>query len=100
CLCASGAYVLNDLLDLDADRQHPTKRYRPLASGELSLPCGMVLFPLLLLGGLVVAWQLSGPLAGLLAGYFIATSVYSLQLKRVPLLDVLILAGLYTVRII
>jgi 4-hydroxybenzoate polyprenyltransferase len=100
CLCASGVYVLNDLLDLEADRHHPTKRARPLATGDLPLPVGLALFPVLLIASGVIASQLSGALTGILALYIITTSLYSWQLKRVPLLDVFVLAGLYTLRLI
>src|SRR6185369_6975291 len=60
CLCASGVYVLNDLMDLDADRHHPTKRTRPFAAGDLPLPVGLVLVPLLLVLSGVISLQLSG----------------------------------------
>jgi len=100
CLCASGVYLLNDLMDLDADRQHPTKCNRPFASGRLPLQVGLVLSPLLVLLGGVIASQLSGSLVWLLAVYIVTTTAYSLQLKRVALLDVFILAGLYTLRLI
>lgn len=100
CLCASGAYLLNDLLDLDADRHHPSKRDRPFAAGRLPLQAGLILFPVLLLLSGLIAWQLAGEFAGLLAIYLIATTAYSWHLKRVALLDVFILAGLYTLRLI
>ena len=100
CLCASGVYVLNDLMDLDADRQHPTKRERPFAAGNLPLPVGLALFPMLLVCSGVIAWVVTPQLAALLAVYLVATTAYSWQLKRVALLDVFILAGLYTLRLI
>jgi 4-hydroxybenzoate polyprenyltransferase/phosphoserine phosphatase len=100
CLCASGVYVLNDLMDLDADRQHPTKRERPFAAGELPLQVGLFLFPTLLVLSGAIAWWMTSEFAMLLAIYVIATTAYSWQLKRVALLDVFILAGLYTLRLI
>jgi 4-hydroxybenzoate polyprenyltransferase/phosphoserine phosphatase len=100
CLCASGVYVFNDLLDLDADRHHPTKCRRPFASGALPLSAGVILFPMLLAAGLIVAGLLNAPLMALMAFYFVTASVYSLRLKRVAMLDVVVLAGLYTLRII
>lgn len=100
CLCASGIYILNDLLDLDADRHHEAKRSRPLASGELPLWAGLVLCPLLLAAGLGLTLALTPAFAALLGLYFVVTTVYSLRLKRVALLDVFILAGLYTLRLI
>jgi len=100
CLAASGAYVLNDLADLDHDRRHPQKRRRALASGDLPLWVGAALAPLLL----ALAFLLSVPLSGMfgleLACYVAATMAYSMWLKRLVLLDVFTLASLYTVRIL
>ncbi|XXF77328.1 UbiA family prenyltransferase [Myxococcaceae bacterium GXIMD 01537] len=99
-LCASSVYVLNDLLDLDSDRRHPTKRKRPFAAGDLSVATGAWLAPLLLLAGTALAlWLLPLPFAALLGTYYALTLAYSLHLKQVMVLDVLVLAGLYTVRI-
>jgi len=98
-LCASSVYVLNDLLDLDADRQHPTKRRRPFASGDLPVSAGLWLAPLLLGTGASVALLLPGAFLALLGTYYAVTLAYSFYLKQVMMLDVLVLAGLYTVRI-
>ncbi|WP_224244706.1 UbiA family prenyltransferase [Hyalangium gracile] len=98
-LCASSVYILNDLLDLDSDRQHPTKRKRPFASGDLPVRVGAVLAPVLLVAGFAVALLLPLPFSALLATYYAVTLAYSLHLKQVMVLDVLVLAGLYTVRI-
>jgi 4-hydroxybenzoate polyprenyltransferase len=99
-LCASSVYLLNDLLDLSADRHHPHKRQRPFASGELSLATGLVLIPLLLgLSGLV-SLGLPPAFLGMLGLYYSTTLAYSFVLKRVAPLDVLLLAGLYTVRLL
>lgn len=99
-LCASGVYLLNDLLDLPSDRQHPRKRLRPFATGALSLLHGALLAPLLALAGLGLAWWAEPRFAAVLAAYYLLTLAYSLQLKRVVMLDVIVLAALYTVRII
>jgi 4-hydroxybenzoate polyprenyltransferase len=99
-LCASGVYVLNDLLDLSADRQHQRKRHRPFAAGRLPLLHGLLIAPLLTVCGLLVALACSPAFAGVLLIYYAATLAYSLRLKRVVMLDVVLLAGLYTVRII
>lgn len=99
-LCASASYVLNDLLDLEADRQHPTKYKRPLASGDLPALWGIVLIPLLLLGGFTLALFLPLPFMAVLGLYFCITVAYSLALKRIEMLDVIVLAGLYTQRVI
>jgi 4-hydroxybenzoate polyprenyltransferase len=98
-LMASGTYLFNDLMDLEADRAHPTKRHRPFASGALSVRWGQVLIPALVGAGLVIGWFLSVPFLIVLVGYTIITLTYSLRLKRLVLVDVLVLAGLYTWRI-
>lgn len=100
-LCASGVYVLNDLLDLADDRKHPTKRHRPFASGSLSIKSGLMVFPLLLLVSFAGAWiWLPRSFVAVLACYYVLTLVYSLVLKRLMALDVITLALLYTLRII
>nr|AYM53434.1 transmembrane protein [Melittangium lichenicola] len=98
-LCASSVYVLNDLLDLDSDRQHPSKRRRPFASGALPLGLGPWLGLGLLGAGAAVALLLPAEFLALLGSYYLITLAYSLRLKQVMMLDVLVLAGLYTVRI-
>jgi len=101
CLCSSSAYVLNDLLDLPADRAHPTKRTRPFASGSLLPVVGLALVPILSAVGLILAYELLPPLfIWVLGGYYAATIAYSLWLKRVVVVDVIVLAILYTTRII
>ncbi len=99
-LCASSVYVLNDLLDLDADRHHPTKKLRPFAAGDLSLPAGFVLVFLLLAVSGGLALLLPRTFAVVLALYFALTTSYSWRLKQLMLLDVFFLAGLYTMRLI
>ncbi len=101
CLAASGAYVLNDLFDLEADRRHPTKRRRPFASGALSPGFGKMLAPLLI--GAALGLSLLIParrFLALLLLYVAVTTAYSAYLKRVAVLDVLLLAGLYTLRVL
>jgi 4-hydroxybenzoate polyprenyltransferase len=99
-LAASGAYLLNDILDLEADRRHPSKRFRPLAAGRLSVRTGMALVPVLSTLALVLAgFGLSRRFLALLVLYVVATTAYSSQLKRVAVLDVVVLAGLYTLRV-
>ncbi|RKH36393.1 UbiA family prenyltransferase [Corallococcus praedator] len=99
-LCASSVYVINDLLDLSSDRRHPTKSRRPFASGDLPVRAGVVLAPVLLgLAAVVALGTLPLSFAALLGVYSVLTLAYSLRLKQVVMLDVLVLAGLYTVRI-
>lgn len=99
-LCASCVYIVNDLMDLPEDRQHRTKRFRSFASGALSPLVGMVMAPLLLVGAALLATKLPYQFAIVLTTYFIITCAYSFYLKRKVLVDVITLAGLYTVRII
>jgi 4-hydroxybenzoate polyprenyltransferase len=98
-LCASGVYLVNDVLDLEHDRKHPTKRHRPLAAGLMSIrAAGLWTTGLLLAAGLAAS-QLPRAFAAILAIYFVTTFAYSMALKQRPVLDVLCLAGLYTLRI-
>lgn len=99
-LCASSAYVLNDLLDLASDRVHLTKRNRPFAAGHLSALTGLCVSALLLLAAAALATTLNLKFASVLAAYYVLTLAYSIRLKRVALLDVMILAALYAIRII
>jgi len=99
-LCASAVYVLNDVRDVEADRHHPTKCRRPFASGALPLAAGWVLVPLLLIGSLGFASPLPRSFLVVLAVYLGLTTLYSFFLKERALVDVLLLAGLYTLRII
>jgi 4-hydroxybenzoate polyprenyltransferase/phosphoserine phosphatase len=99
-LCASSVYLTNDLLDLAADRQHPRKRHRPFAAGALPLMAGPLAAICLLIASFVLAWFVAPAFAAVLLGYYILTTAYSLRLKRVVMLDVIVLAMLYTTRIL
>ena len=100
-LVASAGYVVNDLLDLEADREHPTKRTRPFASGALSPGFGLGLAAVLGIAGFAVAWRFTpSAFLSLLGVYLVTTFAYSLYLKRQLLVDVIVLAGLYTLRVI
>jgi 4-hydroxybenzoate polyprenyltransferase/phosphoserine phosphatase len=100
-LCASSGYVLNDLFDLAADRAHPRKRKRPFASGALPIMHGIVLVPVLLAVAIaLVSWRLGLLGAGVLIAYYFGTLAYSLFLKQRATIDVITLAGLYTLRIL
>ncbi|MEO7433457.1 MAG: UbiA family prenyltransferase [Dokdonella sp.] len=100
CLCASAAYVLNDLFDLDADRRHPRKRLRPFACGRLSIGAGLVAVPLLTAAAFAIAMTLPLRFGIVLLVYAVTTLAYSLVIKRVAMLDVVALAALYTLRIV
>jgi len=97
---ASAIYIINDFFDLNLDRRHRTKRRRPLASGAIALRTGAATAVLLLATSVALALLLPVDFLAVLALYLIATTAYSLSLKRMLLVDVLTLAGLYTVRIL
>jgi 4-hydroxybenzoate polyprenyltransferase len=99
-LTASSVYILNDLLDLEDDRHHRSKRNRPFAAGKLSVLHGVAAIPLLIAGALALSVPLGWRFAGVLGGYYVLTLLYSALLKRVVMLDVIVLASLYTVRIV
>lgn len=99
-LCASAVYVINDLLDLSSDRVHARKRNRPFASGALPISHGVVMAPGLLLAAALIAAQLPIAFAATLVAYFAVTCLYSFWLKNQVIVDVLMLASLYTSRII
>jgi 4-hydroxybenzoate polyprenyltransferase len=101
CLTASAVYILNDLLDLPYDRQHPRKRARPFASGRVPVLHGVLMFFALLAGALAISLSLLNvPFIAALTVYFVATLLYSLKLKRILTIDMITLAGLYTIRVI
>jgi 4-hydroxybenzoate polyprenyltransferase/phosphoserine phosphatase len=115
CLCASATYIVNDLLDLEADRQHPRKRLRPFASGDLSALSGVAVIILFLAASFALARLVPRVVAALspqlalikprhfllwLGIYFVTTLAYSLRFKRSVLVDVIVLSGLYTIRIV
>jgi 4-hydroxybenzoate polyprenyltransferase len=99
-LCASSVYVLNDLMDLPADRRHPRKKDRPFASARIPVEHGVVLIPGLLIAGFLLALFLPWAFVGVLALYYFVTLNYNLWAKNIAVLDTLVLAGLYTLRII
>ncbi|HEX3986557.1 MAG TPA: UbiA family prenyltransferase [Acidobacteriaceae bacterium] len=100
-LCASATYIANDLLDIEADRRHPSKRLRPFAAGDLSVKAGVALGSALLAGALAIAiLLLPWSFLGWLVVYLATTLSYSLYLKRVVLVDVILLSGLYTLRLL
>lgn len=100
CLVASSVYVLNDLLDLNSDRAHPRKRYRPFASGSVSLVYGTLGAPLLLLTGVAIAVSIGSAFGIVMFTYYIMTIAYSFGLKRRIIIDICVLALLYTLRIV
>jgi 4-hydroxybenzoate polyprenyltransferase len=98
--CASGVYILNDLLDLEADRHHARKRQRPFAAGALPLTHGAAMLALLLGAGLGMAALVGPAFLGMLLLYCALTFGYSFWFKRVEIVDVIVLASLYTIRLV
>jgi 4-hydroxybenzoate polyprenyltransferase len=99
-LCASGLYILNDLLDLHSDREHPWKKERPFATGKISIPGGLLASFVLLSSALGLGLLLDVPFGLALLGYATLTMLYSLYLKKIALLDVFVLSSFYTFRIL
>lgn len=100
-LTASSVYLLNDLVDVIDDRQHKRKNRRPFAAGDLSLASGWIAWPLLVMMAYAIAWFLLPLLfIAILTIYFALTLAYSLKIKQIVVVDVITLAGLYTLRII
>ena len=99
-LIASSVYVLNDLLDLSADRSHPRKRKRPFAAGAIPIAHGTGMAAGLLLTGLLISALLGSQFLLVMLGYFALTTGYSLYLKRRLVVDICALAVLYTIRIL
>lgn len=99
-LAASSAYMVNDLADLPHDRAHPRKRKRPFASGDIPVVSGLIAAPLLLAVAIVIMAMLSATALLTVAAYYVITLAYSFSLKRRPIMDVMTLAALYTIRIV
>jgi 4-hydroxybenzoate polyprenyltransferase len=100
CMISSAGYFLNDLIDVELDRKHPKKRFRPLAAGELSERAAMTISPILALLAIALAFGAVNWEVGLMAvGYGVAQTAYSLGLKQIVIVDVMTLAGLFILRV-
>jgi 4-hydroxybenzoate polyprenyltransferase len=99
CVVASAVYVMNDFMDMEADRRHPVKRFRPLASGTVPIPLAFATMGLLLATGVAFASSLNGHFAFLLATYFLLNVGYSAGLKKIPIADVFIVALGFVLRV-
>jgi len=98
CLASSGVYLLNDLRDIEADRRHPTKRLRPLAAGELSPVSAGITMAALLIGSTLAALSLGWSFSMVLWSYLVLNVAYSTGLKRVVILDVMVVAAGFVLR--
>lgn len=99
-LAASSIYIVNDLIDVNNDRAHASKRKRMFASGQVSLLAGWLCWPFLLMFSFGISTFLPVEFSAVLALYVVTTVAYSLKLKKIAVLDVVVLAGLYTLRIV
>lgn len=99
-LVASAIYVLNDLVDLEADRRHPSKRFRPLATGRVSILTAPLVAAVACVVAFAVAFAASPRFAAVLLGYLVLSTAYTFFLKRKMLVDIVTLAGLYTLRVV
>ena len=99
-MSASSVYMLNDLLDLESDRKHYRKKFRPFASGSVQIKFGLILIPLLIFVSSLVALYVGNVFFVWLLLYLISTTIYSISIKNKPLMDVFFLAYLYTLRVI
>ena len=100
CGVASALYIFNDLLDLQADRRHALKRFRPLCAGLVTIPAAMAAMAASFIVGAGCGAWLGGMFMWTLAAYAVISALYSLVFKRLPIVDVLVLGGLYTIRIV
>ena len=99
CLTSSAVYIMNDLADIESDRQHPKKRFRPLPAGELDPTVAKIVAIIFIIGSLTGAYLLSPPLAGVLTAYFVMQIAYTFWLKHEPLVDVMIVAAGFVLRV-
>src|SRR5262245_19420034 len=100
CAISSAGYYVNDLLDVELDRKHPKKKFRPLAAGELSEAAAKTIAPLLAIFAIALAFAAVNWEVGLMVvGYGIAQMAYSLGLKQIVIVDVMVLSGLFILRV-
>jgi 4-hydroxybenzoate polyprenyltransferase len=99
CMASSAVYIINDIIDVEADRNHPTKRNRPIASGTLPIPVARIAAIVLLVVTFTLAYILSKGFFLILLVYLLLNLAYSTTLKHIPLIDVMVLASFYVLRV-
>ena len=99
CLISSAVYLLNDIADVESDRQHPTKRNRPIAAGQLSIPLALVLAIAMAAFALAAGFALEPSFGWIITLYFVINLLYSLWLKHKPIIDVMIIAAGFVLRV-
>lgn len=100
CLAASATYLFNDIFDIQDDRAHEQKKMRPLASGALSLPAAWILFVVLLTGSFMLGYSVRPEFVVPLSGYVVLTLMYSVVLKHLVIIDVMVIAIGFVIRVI
>ena len=100
CMVSSATYLLNDILDVESDRKHPTKRNRPIAAGVVPVPLGVGMAIVLFIAGLGMALLDNRQLALVVATYAVLTTTYSLFLKTIPVIDLVILSAGFILRLL
>jgi 4-hydroxybenzoate polyprenyltransferase len=99
CLGASAIYLVNDVLDVESDRAHPTKRHRPIASGEVGVPLALTASAVCVVGALGLAWLAAPAVLAITAGYILLNFSYSVRLKHIVLVDVFCIATGFMLRV-
>ncbi|MBP6179353.1 MAG: UbiA prenyltransferase family protein, partial [Anaerolineales bacterium] len=99
CLISSCVYIINDLADVEADRQHPEKKNRPIASGKLPVGVALTAAILFVIITFALAYMLAPSLLAVIGGYFVINLAYSKWLKHVPIVDVLIISAGFVLRV-
>jgi 4-hydroxybenzoate polyprenyltransferase len=99
-LCASSVYILNDIIDLEEDRSHKTKKFRSLASGQVKIQTGLLIIPTLIITSILISTNLNLHFLIWLFIYYSLTFLYTIFLKKIAILDMVILTSLYIIRII
>jgi 4-hydroxybenzoate polyprenyltransferase len=100
CLLSSSVYLINDIIDVEADRNHPIKKNRPIAAGKLPIPLAIVIAALLIIVSIGSAYFLSKELAIIAGIYLLVNLAYSKWLKHIPLIDVMIIAFGFVLRVV
>lgn len=100
CMVSSATYLLNDVLDVESDRSHPTKRFRPIASGDLPIGVAVAMSIVLFLAGVAVAWSDNTSLILVVVLYAVLTTAYSFIFKKISILDLVILSSGFILRLL
>lgn len=103
CISASIIYVVNDIKDIDKDRNHPKKKNRPLASGEISIKQAIkviIILSIILICGMIIFFRSNAYVTVVILVYIIMNMLYSMKLKNIPILDITILATGFLIRVV